>query len=240
MVSNDLPVRFFIHVPTDQDDTWRELNRQVGGREDWPPIIIKGVYVVGVMYGICRSVETIIGSPNLSPVMYLSAYGICASAVELLGRCLTGDDSIGSHSRANLSRGYTWLIDHNNVIVDENAVVVRTTSREYTIEDLIALRNFAAHGQAMAMSMPWDLDHELLAPFPRLFGDGMEHYWFQLQNSEEVCRNLARTRLIAIQGGPILHMWRFFGPMKQSAGGPFYQFNWRITTGPRLLNLGNL
>ena len=61
----------------------------------WPPIIIKATYVFGIIHDICESVDWLLKAPNAWPVTYYSAFGVCASAIEILGCCINGDSVAG-------------------------------------------------------------------------------------------------------------------------------------------------
>jgi hypothetical protein len=104
-------------------------------------------------------------------------------------------------------------------------VVTVTRYADYDVNVLAALRHFAAHGQAVTQK-PFSVDVELLDAFPQLIGNAMERYWYELQNCVTYCDNLARANILPLRSAPIAMMWDYFARM--SAGGPFYQFDWRV------------
>jgi hypothetical protein len=68
---------------------WEELNP---GNPDFYPLTVKAGYVIGVIYEICESVSCPLSNPVFARrTSYVPAYGILASAVEILGRCVTGE-----------------------------------------------------------------------------------------------------------------------------------------------------
>ena len=222
-------------VPRD-DAEWKELNRQAGGRDDAASLAVKAGYVYGLIHGICETVQYMLRAPNAWPVTYLPAFGVCASAVELLGRCLDGYGGIDAGP--SLLRGLVWLAPSPAAggapPTGGRVTVVKTNHGRYTADHLVALRNFAAHGQAttrldriggqagMAFA-----DIELLDRFPQLIGDGIERYWGCLKSCEEYCRSLARANVAPLRADPIGKAWGLFRK-GLSPGQPFYAFDWQV------------
>src|SRR5262245_33774268 len=92
---------------------WHQLNANLEGdlhgNEDFYPLTIKAAYVIGVIHGICENVAYLLQvSSAARELTYLPAYGIFASSVELLGRCINGNDTPWG-SIADLRRGFQWI-----------------------------------------------------------------------------------------------------------------------------------
>jgi len=225
MARGDLPFHLAAELNTGRDAEWHALNAEIGGRDDWPALAIKAAYVFGVLHDICESVDCLVKAPNAWPVTYLSAFGVCASGIELLGRCLNGDEKVRRTAGRNLKCGFEWLISSSPKDLTRPSVVTITSYGDYEVEVLVALRHFAAHGQAITQK-PVFVDIELLDAFPQLIGNAMERYWSELQNSATYCEKLAAANVLPLRSTPVEKMWNFFG--KMSAGGPFYQFDWRV------------
>ena len=228
-MTETLPLVFAAHPTSGLDDQWRELSRLAGGNPHWPPIIIKATYVFGVIHDICESVEWLLKAPNAWPVTYLSAFGVCASAIEILGRCLNGDEKVSGTADLNLTRGFGWLIECTSRPELASNIVVKTNHHEYSSKELIALRHFAAHGQATVKRLDF-IDIELLDTFPQLIGNGMERYWNLLQQDITMCNHLAKANIIPVglRSAPLSKMWRFFQEEQKNVTDTFCQFNWHV------------
>jgi len=225
-------------VPRDEAE-WKELNRQAGGRDDAASLAIKAGYVYGLTHGICETVQYMLRAPNAWPLTYLPALGVCASAVELLGRCLHGYER--TDAGPSLLRGLVWLAPScaagGAPPTGGSVTVVETNHGRYTADHLVALRNFAAHGQATTSrdriggeaGAPF-VDIELLDRFPRLIGDAVERYWDCLGSCEEHCRRLAGANVAPLRPEPIAKAWELF-QQGLSPGQPFYEFDWQVYKG---------
>jgi hypothetical protein len=232
---------------------WEQLRSGVANKE-FTAVEIKAFYVIGLILEICASVDCLLKatspSENDHPLAYrvfeaggryLPAFGVFASGIELLGRCLTGNDT--AQVNENLRVGFYYLARPdaaprlNNI--DANTEVV-ATSRPYTVQDLIDLRNYAAHGQStvgqrdaagrlVPMGSPPGIEKELFSHFPRKMGGAIGTYWTRLQHDEDHCRRLARARIDPYNNriGPLNHVILFFGQKPyQPASGLFDRFRW--------------
>ncbi|MGB3905234.1 MAG: hypothetical protein WBB22_09945 [Anaerolineae bacterium] len=93
------PINVKVENPTDAGTNWqaevprwRSLNKQIGGNPDFYPLTIKGAHVIGVIHDICESVSCLLRYPNARQTTYIPAYGVFASGVEILGRCIRGNE----------------------------------------------------------------------------------------------------------------------------------------------------
>ncbi len=212
--------------PAEERD-WVDLNAEAGGHKGFHPLTIKFFYVHGVIHTLGQSVEALLRSLQ-ADVSLLPAYGVFASGVELLGRCLTGNDGSASYSR-DLKVGFNWLADYS-LADDADKPVFRTTAREYTAGELTQLRHFAAHGQATT-STPMALDYGILEPTPGLLADAIQEWWTRLTDSDDFCNKLATAQVLAFRSVPVYETLRLF-----SAGGGdsidniFRSFHWQART----------
>jgi len=209
-----------------QAEDWLRLNEFLGN-PNFFPLTTKAFYVLGVIYQICQSVSLLLASEKREST-YIPAYGIFASGIELLGRCITGNSS--AHKASNdLKAGFWWLAKASYQNVDGNYEIIETSTRKYTIADLVALRHFAAHGQA-TMSKPVKFDDELFSrianPDKHLIADGLEHYWARVQDNEEICNRLAKANVIPFRDPPLLKTLELFSS-NRAVGDIFKQeFDW--------------
>ena len=166
------------------------------------------------------------------PCTFRPAFSLCASGVKLLGRCLNGSDGLGS-VRRDLTTGFNWLATQVIDDTGEDTVVIETSSQRYTVGSLVQLRNFAAHGQATVRGVQPTFDPELLNDLPELMRDGLENYWFQLNNDDDFCEALGRANVLAIRSWPILQTWYLFqgDGSGESITTVFSQFDWRAIGG---------
>jgi hypothetical protein len=216
---------------------WMSLNAAVGGNPAFYPLTVKAAYIIGVIHSLCESILHLLRVRNALNVTYIPAYGLFASGVELLGRCVNGNATT-SGSVKDLKTGFKWLVDSSYVNVPDNQVVVKTSVDSYTIEMLVALRHFAAHGQAtssvtaVGTDQSGNVDHEILGNMPPLLGDGLGRYWGQLQTDEDLCNRLAQANVIALRNWPVFRSWTLF---ERDASGRylavvevFNRFDWRV------------
>jgi hypothetical protein len=232
---------------------WEQLRVGVANAQ-LTAVEIKAFYVIGLILEICASVDCLLKANSLSendhPLAYrvftsggryLPAFGVFASGIELLGRCLTGNDT--AQVNENLRVGFHYLASPdatpllNNIPVNTEVVA---TSRPYTIQDLIDLRNYAAHGQStvgqrdatgrlVPMSNPPGIERQLFSQLPQKMGDAMEIYWRSLREDTDHCRRLAEARIDPYSNrvGPLQHVIWYFGQIPyQSAGSLFNRFRW--------------
>jgi len=69
------------------------LNASAGGNPEFEPLVTKAAYAFGTMLDIFESVSQLLRHQRVWDVTYRSAFGVFASAVVLLGRCVTGNDT---------------------------------------------------------------------------------------------------------------------------------------------------
>ena len=68
-----------------EEPLWVQLNQEIGGNPAFFPLTVKGAYVIGVIHGLCESVSILLERlPGV--VSLMPAYGVFASAIEILGR----------------------------------------------------------------------------------------------------------------------------------------------------------
>jgi len=231
---------------------WEQLRTGVANAQ-FTAVEIKAFYVIGLILEICASVDCLLKAdipseehPFAYPVFrlggrYLPAFGVFASGIELLGRCLTGNDT--AQVNENLRVGFHYLANPNATPLLNNIPVnaeVVTTNRSYTVQDLIDLRNYAAHGQStvgrrdatgrrVPMSNPPGIERELFTPLPQKIGGAIGTYWTRLQNDVDHCERLARSRIDPYNNriGPLQHIVGYFGQIPyQPASSLFDRFKW--------------
>ena len=123
----------------------------------------------------------------------------------------------------DLAAGFKWLAscffnEYNNDYdsVPTNIVLVETNKRKYSVDNLVALRHFAAHGQAASDEVAPGaykfgyIDFEILLHMPPLIANGLEKYWKELQDSEDLCNSLATAKIIPFRGWPVRQSWLLF------------------------------
>lgn len=246
------PVNVFLEEPTDNIKDWSEeaqkwisLNKEINGNSDFFPLTIKGAYIIGVIHTICETVSILLKHPSVKSTTYLPAYGVFASAIELLGRCIRGNSTTRKNT-ADLEAGFKWLASsyfeqHKDSYKDvpSSIVLIQTNKYMYSIANLVALRHFSAHGQATSREMTKGhyefgyIDYEILEHFPRLIAIGLENYWKKLQNDKELCNRLASANIIALRTSPVSRSWSLF---EQDSSGVYYsieeifnRFDWAVS-----------
>jgi hypothetical protein len=209
----DPPINVKLSSPTLPDDnwptqerTWLALNEQVSGHPSFNPLTIKAAYVIGIIHDICEAVDVLIASRLPREVKYIPAYAMFSSGVEILGRCINGNDDVRG-SVADLRAGFEWLTWSGSLGASQVLPVVTTATAAYSVEDLVALRHFATHGQATAKALPQSIDFELLAGMPPILAVGLERYWSELNTKDTCCDNLAKANVIAFRQWPVFKVW---------------------------------
>ncbi len=250
-MGNNAPVNVKLKEPTikingwDEDaQRWLTINNDVQGHPDFYPLTVKAAYVIGVIHTICQSVSILLSDPQTRLFTYLPAYGVFASGIELLGRCINGNSTTKDNSK-DISVGFKWLgatffepYKNSYENVPDEIVLIQTKKYMYAISNLVALRHFAAHGQATAKKVAKNsyvfgyFDYEILEHFPPLLADGLESYWHELQTSETLCNNLAKADIIALRKLPVSLSWSMFEKDSEGAyhsiAEIFRKFSWKI------------
>jgi hypothetical protein len=232
---------------------WKGLQDSVANSQ-FTVLEIKAFYAIGLIFEICASVDCLLKaslSKNEHPLTYrvftsggryLPAFGVFASGIELLGRCLIGNET--PQVNENLKVGFHYFAKPTLKPLLDNipmSTEVVKTSRSYSIQDLIDLRNYAAHGQSTVgekdtsgrllpkTNLP-GIERDLFSKLPEKMGSAMQVYWHDaLLGDVEPCRRLAKARIDPYTNriGPLQHVIDYFGQVPyQSAGSMFSRFNW--------------
>ncbi len=230
------PINVKLPRPTSPDAVWLaaepvwiQLNQESHGNPDFYPLTIKFAYVFGVIHGLSQCVYRLLRSLR-SDISLFPAYGVFASGVELLGRCLNGSDGVGSAGR-DLTAGFNWLVEP---IIDDDSshrVVIQTRAQAYDVGALVRLRHFTSHGQATLVGPQPTFDDALLKPMPERMGTGLENYWWRLNNDDDFCERLGKADILQVRSWPILQSWiSFQGDGRgDSITGIFSRFDWQAT-----------
>lgn len=211
-----------------QADQWITLNREIGGNPEFFPLTIKAAYVIGVIHDICESVTCLLRCQNVPQATYIPAYGVFASGIEVLGRCITGNNTMQNNTK-DLKTGFRWLVSSSYETICDNHVLVTTPSSSYTVIMLSSLRHFAAHGQASTTGID-NVDHTLLNLLRPILANGLERYWSGSLDSEDLCNNLAKANIIAFRNWPVFKSWSLFErnerDVYESVSEIFNKFDW--------------
>jgi hypothetical protein len=233
-MSNNAPVNVKLQVPTvflanwsSEASEWENINRRIGGNPDFYPLTIKAAYVIGLIHDLCQSVSILLSSKVNRDITYLPAYGLFASGIDLLGRCLQGNSTTNPGN--DLMNGFKWLVSSSFTTVSDAHILTTTSLGDYPINRLVGMRHFSAHGQATPRP-PHSIDYELLGKMPALLADGLERYWYQLQQSDDLCNNLAKANVIPFRNWPVEKSWILFEKDQQGKSYSVYvifnRFNW--------------
>ncbi len=217
------------------EEKWKALRDLASANPDFTPLEIKAFYFVGLMHDICRSVEVLMKSKSAWPELYLPAFSLMSSAVDILGRCISGNATIQVNE--NLRTGFWYLGNHQPssklpakaiTEVQFNAKLLESQGIAYTVSDLVMLRNYASHGQAAATKLS-SVDNMLIEEFRDLIGGAMETYWTQLLRSKAMCERLgvAMINPHSNRAEPLIKTINEFSAGK-SAGGLFFDLDWKV------------
>lgn len=170
--------------------SWDALNREIvgDGASNFNPLTIKAFYITGIILLACKSVTLLLNKSRSFQETFFPAYGVFASAIELLGRCVNGNTTSSDNSK-DLTTGFKWLASpkaDSYQAVLENDILIKTINYEYRIIDLVNFRHFCAHGQAVNR-LPGEFDFYILGEMPSLMGVGIEAWfcWGSLESDKE-------------------------------------------------------
>jgi hypothetical protein len=196
-----------LHAPE-----WLGIARGVVSEGSFDALTIKALYVTGVIFHLCLAVNILLDPQNLTPTVFYPAYAVFASAIELLGRCITGNTT-DRRTNTDLITGFKWLARpsaNQYPTVDESTVLITTANFSYTIKGLVALRHFAAHGQAILRPDVADFDLLVLGELPPVLGAAVQEYLTGLTRDATMATNLARASIAPFQSRPIFDaLWQF-------------------------------
>jgi len=182
--------------PTDvHDNKWDQDNLQMWRRPQVTelngvrllPLEAKALHVIGTLVRVFDSVGYLLYcGPEKRPSAdyYLYAYLLACTAIELLGRCQTGEASIRC---STLEPGLRIVgLETVTVNVRRNG---QPSGYTYDKKRLSALRNLAAHGQGVASAQRKRQDvllHvELLDSFPSKLVAAFDRYYEELFESSD-------------------------------------------------------
>ncbi len=223
---------------------WLRLGKDIGVTSEFSALTLKSFYVTGLVITICNSVTILLSTGNLISTTYYPAYGVFASTVELLGRCLRGNDT-NKNSTQDLTEGFKWLANPNAKLyksLQENHILVSTINYTYSIKELVDLRHFAAHGQGMNQAKHQDItgktdrlkikdfDYLILAEMPPLIGNAMQAYLHELTFNETLAKSLAKASVTPYRNRPILDVLLSYqttmGSFPERVGHVLSNFDW--------------
>ena len=195
-----------------EEPSWKEVARGVVLEDDFHPLTIKALYVTGLIYQSCLAVNLLLNPEQLTSTTFYPSYAVFSAAVELLGRCVRGNPTDRENAK-DLTAGFQWLASpslREYSAVPESHVLAKTINFPWTIGDLVSLRHFSAHGQAVNRTTTRDFDYLVLEPLPKSLGAGMRAYLRQLMSVEAVATNLANASISPLRSRPIFDaLWGF-------------------------------
>ena len=90
-------ILFKVHPPTSpvddwvsQELAWPHIARGVIVQDAFDSLTVKALYLAGLIYDLSLAVNILLSSDNPVPITFYPAYGVFASTIELLGRCIRG------------------------------------------------------------------------------------------------------------------------------------------------------
>jgi hypothetical protein len=194
---------------------------------------------MGLLEDIWSSVEILLKPQQnytrtrIWPDRYLPAFGVFSSGVDLLGRCLIGNKTVNVNE--NLRVGFYYLVHPHNppdaflALARANTALIKTPFTEYSVKDLIDLRNFTSHGQATTKDLP-DFDIQLLEQFTPKLLSTLETYRAGLRDEPELCKRLGASQIGVYKSRvePLRVTLEYYSKQGISTGDAFKDFNWRV------------
>ncbi len=221
------------NIIIDNQDKWEHYKTLAQANLIFTPLEIKAFYVIGLIDDICQSVQCLLKCKDAWPEKYLPAYSLFASSVDLLGRCLTANQT--TRGGENLRVGFWYIfyptlspppqrLDPSLYSVD----LITSQGNTYNVEDLRSLRNFTSHGQATVNTLP-SVDNKLLSHFPKALGNAMETYWSALQDDRQYCSRLGGALIEPYSNrvAPLLKTLKYFSS-GLPVGDLFFRLEWDV------------
>ena len=165
------------------------------------PFTAKALYAFGMMRHLIESAGWTLTHKPPSECFYIAAYLLSCGAIELFGRCVSGDDNEKYGAVRRLKHGLKRMASIPQNVDDDSQVVVVTNHKKYTIADCVALRNFCAHGGSVGTV---SIDVELVDEVLKKLSQAMNEYWDCLTNSaDSSARNdLGKAAVAPLFAGP--------------------------------------
>jgi hypothetical protein len=190
---------------------WAKLNYAASNNDGFKPLTAKALYITGIILDYCHCVTILLDEEHFISTAFYPAYATFASAVELLGRCINGNRT-KKNAGNDLTTGFKWLAApaaNKYQSISDNHILVHT-GNAYPIKELVALRNFSAHGQGVNPSTFKRFDHFILEKMPALIGNAMEAYLTELKSSDDLANNLGKALVTPYRSQPISDVsWGF-------------------------------
>jgi len=182
---------------------------ELKNREKWDDAVslLPGIsltsYMCKCLYFIGTIRHVINGASNLYLLEGKYEYNLPAllltcSAIEFLGRCIRGDDKdyAAGHSKKNLKAGYKKIVQtsfpHKN---DHHISVDSPSGNSYSKDELLALRNFSAHGFYGTLNPELTIDRIFIGWLIGSTGDALNSYYQELKITEEVAKKMAKAKM---------------------------------------------
>jgi len=165
------------------------------------PFTAKALYAFGMMRHLMESAGWTLKHKPPYQAFYISAYLLSCGAIELFGRCISGDDDERHGATRRLKCGLKKIASIPQSSDDDSQVVIVTNHKRYTIADCVALRNFCAHGGSVGRVA---IDVELVDEVLKKVSQAMDQYWDRLMIPSEVEArdNLAKAAITPLFAGP--------------------------------------
>jgi hypothetical protein len=198
------------------------------------PFSAKALYVFGMMRHLLESAGWLLR--HQSP-FYISAYLLICSALEIFARCLRGDaDPEDRQATPRLKRGLEEIA--KTQIGNDMDVVAVTPYRNYTVQDCVNLRNFAAHGAGTPGSgSDLTLDPLLLHKMLLQTCSAMDCYYMRFRDVSDTATavrdNLASAAILPLfrSDGYVIHVNEMYKHIVTSGKRPgiglLYEEVWR-------------
>jgi hypothetical protein len=150
---------------------------------DLSPLEAKALHVMGLLMQNFEAAGHLLyfGGQKMGANYYLQAFLLACTDIELLAYCKNGREKLCKDYGKALKSGFELV---------SLAPVVETNHNKYTVDDLVSLRNLAAHGQGVVCTdgeaqevEKTFLDIELLDSFPGKLMVAFDRYYDDLFQS---------------------------------------------------------
>ena len=159
------------------------------------PFTAKALYAFGMMRHLVESAGWSLKHEPPYGCFYIAAYLLSCGAIELFGRCVSGDDDEKYGSTRRLKCGFKQMATIPQNVDDDSQVMIVTNHKDYTIADCAALRNFCAHGGSVGQAA---IDVEFIDEILKKLSEAVDDYWNRLMSpSDSNARGNLATAAVA-------------------------------------------
>lgn len=168
---------------------WQDAVAMLSSDVNITPYVAKCLYFIGTVRHIVDAASKLFKNKYNLPALLLAC-----SVIELLGRCIRGDATHYKGDAERLKVGFRKIIEVCFPYKEKNNQKIFTSdTMSYSQKDLIALRNFGAHGFSGSDRQNLYIDRLFIGWLLGGIGETLDSYFEELKVSDSAAKNMARA-----------------------------------------------